>query len=73
MVRRTTIDIDDALLAQAAAALGTSGLRETVHGALAAVVRAERRRRLAERIRTGRGWDIHDPEVFAASRQWRTS
>ena len=68
MVRRTTIEIDDELLARAAEALGTTGMRETVHRALDEVVRAKLRRELAEQLRTGEGLDIHDPDVFAAIR-----
>ncbi|HEY3603442.1 MAG TPA: type II toxin-antitoxin system VapB family antitoxin [Sporichthyaceae bacterium] len=72
MIRRTTIEIDDELLARAAEVLDTTGMRETVHRALDEVVRAARRRRLAERLRTGEGTDIHDPEVFAEVRRQRT-
>ena len=68
MIRRTTIEIDDELLAQAAEALGTTGMRETVHRALDEAVRATLRRELADQLRTGEGLDIHDPEVFAAVR-----
>ncbi|HEX3826396.1 MAG TPA: type II toxin-antitoxin system VapB family antitoxin [Sporichthyaceae bacterium] len=71
MSRRTTIETDDVLLAAAAEALGTVGLRETVHRALDTVVRAERRKRLAQRLRSGEGID-RSPEVLAAARAWRT-
>jgi Arc/MetJ family transcription regulator len=57
MKRRTTIDVDDDLLAHAQDALGTSGLKDTVDAAFCEVIRRERRRRLAERISTGRGID----------------
>jgi Arc/MetJ family transcription regulator len=57
MVRRTTIDIDDALLSGAQAALGTTGLKDTVDAALRAAVRQSARARLAARIASGAGVD----------------
>lgn len=72
MVRRTTIEIDDALLAEAQEALGTVGLKATVDRALAEVVRAQRRRRLAHRLRLGLGVDF-DPLTDGRARAWRTS
>ena len=70
MTRRTTIDVDDALLARAQAALGTSGLKDTVDAALREVIRQVLRRRLAERITSGAGIDL-SPEVFARVRPVR--
>ncbi len=72
MVRRTTIEIDEALLAQAQRVLGTSGLKDTVDSALASVVRAERRRRLAARLSSGAGVDFN-PETAEQARRWRQS
>ena len=72
MARRTTIEVDEALLAQAQQVLGTSGLKDTVDSALVAVVRAERRRRLAARLRSGDGVDF-GPEVAEQARRWRQS
>lgn len=57
MSRRTTIMVDDALLADAQAALGTTGLKDTVDRALTEAVRAQRRRELMERLETGEGFD----------------
>jgi hypothetical protein len=50
---KTTVDVDKELAAQAAEVLGTETLKETVNTALAEIVRAEARRRLAERVRSG--------------------
>lgn len=50
---KTTVDIDKALAAQAAEILGTATLKDTVNTALREVARAEGRRRLAERVRSG--------------------
>lgn len=50
---KTTIDVDRELADEVAQILGTTTLKDTVHLALVEVVRAESRRRLAERIRSG--------------------
>jgi len=68
--RRTTIEMDDALLAEARSVLGTRGLKETVDRALAEVVRASRRRALASRLASGDGLDFEE-RTTRAVRQWR--
>ena len=70
--RRTTIEIDDRLLAEAQAALGTYGLKDTVDAALSQAVRTARRTALIDRLRTQRGVDL-DPESLRETRRWRTS
>ena len=70
MSRRTTLDVDDALLAQAQQALGTSGLKATVDAAFHEAVRQALRRRLAERIASGQGID-RSLEALAAVRPAR--
>lgn len=57
MTRRTTIDIDDELLAGAQAALGTRGLKDTVDAAFREAIRRTLRERLGERIASGEGID----------------
>jgi Arc/MetJ family transcription regulator len=49
MVRRTTINLDTELVAQAREILGTANTTDTVHGALREVIRRDRLRRLSER------------------------
>ncbi|MGH3040516.1 MAG: type II toxin-antitoxin system VapB family antitoxin [Gaiellaceae bacterium] len=49
MVRRTSLNLESDLVAAAREVLGTKGTTETVHRALAEVVRRERLRRLGER------------------------
>ncbi len=71
MTRKTTIAVDDELLAKAQAVLGTKGLKDTVDAALNEVVRAELRRDLIRRLRTGDGFDF-DEATYRAARQWRT-
>lgn len=72
MTRRTSLQVDDARLSQVQEILGTSGLKDTVERAFDEVVRAHLRRRLAERLSTGEGLDISDPDVYAAVSRWRT-
>jgi len=71
MRRRTTIEVDDNLLAKAQQVLGTHGLKDTVDEALSQVIRAKRRRDLAEQLETGKGLDF-DQKTRQAARQWRT-
>ena len=71
MPRKTTITVDDDLLAKAQAVLGTHGLKDTVDEALSEIVRAALRRELAERLATGEGLDFDDATRRAA-RRWRT-
>ena len=70
MSRRTTLEVDDALLSQAQQALGTRGLKETVEKAFREAVRRHLRERLAERISTGDGID-RSPQLLAESRPRR--
>lgn len=69
-MRRTSIEIDQERLERAQDILGTSGIKDTVNRALDEVVRADLRRRLAERIRSGLGVDRGE-EILAASRRWQ--
>ncbi|HKY23965.1 MAG TPA: hypothetical protein VJM07_02350 [Gaiella sp.] len=50
---KTSIDIDRELADEVAEILGTATLKDTVHAALLEARRAEMRRRLAERVRSG--------------------
>lgn len=69
-MRRTSLEIDEERLAQAQRVLGTTGVKDTIDRALSEVLRADLRRRLAERIRTGEGIDRSE-ELLEASRRWR--
>ncbi len=69
-MRRTSLEIDEEQLARAQQVLGTTGIKETIDRALDEVVRADLRRRLAQRVRSGKGIDRGD-EVLEASRRWQ--
>ena len=70
MPRRTTVEIDDALLREAQGALGTTGVKDTVEKAFREAIRRHLRDRLAERIEAGTGVD-RSPELLAESRSPR--
>jgi Arc/MetJ family transcription regulator len=68
-VHKTTLEVDEDLVARAGAILGTRGLKATVHRALEEVVAREARRRFAERLQTMQGVDLDNPEVMKQA--WR--
>ena len=70
MARRTSIDIDDEKLHQVQQLLGTKGLKDTVERAFDEIIKADLRRQLAERIRTGEGFD-RGPETLEQTRPTR--
>ncbi len=59
MTRRTTIELDEAMLAEAREILGTTGIKDTVDAALAQVVKRERLRRFAEETVTGQLFEMN--------------
>ncbi len=67
--RRTTIEIDDELLARAREVLGTNGLRDTVHAALDEVVKARLRAELADQLADPDGFDWD--AMLEARRSWQ--
>jgi hypothetical protein len=67
VVRRTSLNLDFELVEQARTVLGTNGTTETVHRALAEVVRQHHLRELADE----RFEDL-TPEVLAELRRTRT-
>lgn len=68
-VRKTTLQVDDEVIARAREVLGTKGIKDTIDAALRQVIVVEARRREAERMRTMRGLDLDDPEVMKQA--WR--
>jgi Arc/MetJ family transcription regulator len=69
-MRRTSIELDEELLEQVQGVLGTSGIKETVERAFQEVLRADLRRRLADRIRNGEGIE-RGQRVLRRSRKWQ--
>ena len=68
MIHRTSLVIDEELVDRARTILGTKGIKDTIDVALTEVVRAERRRRLVERFRSGTGMD--DDVLSEARASW---
>ncbi|MBJ7603040.1 MAG: type II toxin-antitoxin system VapB family antitoxin [Candidatus Dormibacteraeota bacterium] len=66
-MRKTTIAVDDDKVSEAARALGTRSLKETVDRSLDEVVAMAARRRLIDRF--SRPTDLADDEVMASA--WR--
>ena len=63
-MHKTALRIDEDLLAQARAVLGTKTATETIHTALAEVVDRQGRARLFERLRSLEGIDLADDTVM---------
>jgi Arc/MetJ family transcription regulator len=71
-VRKTNISIDDDLIAEVGAILGTTGITATIDEALRRVLAIEARDRIIERLRTMKGLDLDNSEIMAgASRPHR--
>lgn len=68
MPQRTSISLDDTLLEAARRVLGTTGLKDTVESSLRETIRADRRRRLRERLSDPEGFD--DEALGEARRHW---
>jgi len=69
-MRRTSVEIDERQLDRAQRVLGTVGIKDTIDRALDEVIRADLRRRLAERLKSGKGID-RGAEVLEESRRWQ--
>jgi Arc/MetJ family transcription regulator len=61
MIKRTSLNLDRSLVDEAREVLGTNGTTETVHKALAEVVRQDKLRRLTEMV-----FDFDNDEIEAA-------
>ncbi len=68
-MRKTTVAIDDELVARVRILLGTSSIRETIDSALREVERREARRREIRALIDMDGLDLSDPAVM--SKSWR--
>lgn len=68
-MRKTTIELDEQLLAEVQEVLHTRGIKDTVHRAFEEILTLEARRLVIERLKTMDGLDLDKPEVMA--RAWR--
>ena len=66
---KTLVDIDERLLREAAAILGTRTKKDTVNAALKDAVERSLRREHLERLMQGGLPDLADPDVMASA--WR--
>jgi Arc/MetJ family transcription regulator len=63
VVKRTSLNLDLDLVAEARTVLGSNGTTDTVHRALEEVIRQEKLKRLAE-------WDLSEYDEAERSRAW---
>ena len=67
--RKTSVEVNEDLLAAVQRTLSTSTIKETIEEAFNEVLRAEARRQEVEALATMDGMDLADPEVMAGA--WR--
>ncbi len=68
-VRKTSVEINEELVAAVQRVLSTATLKETIEGAFREVLRAEARREEVRALTTMSGMDLMDEDVM--SRAWR--
>ena len=68
-MRKTTTEIDEELYERVRDALGTTGLKATVHEAFREVLVQRAREEVIRQMRTMDGLDLDKPEVM--DRAWR--
>ena len=69
-MRKTSVEIDDRLMAEARRVLGTSSLKGTIHSALREVLRNEARRQEVRALAAMGELDLGDRSVMAKA--WRS-
>ncbi len=68
-MRKTTLEVDEALVKRASEILGTRGLKATVQRALEEVLATYARRRAIQQLQEMDGLDLDRPDVMAEA--WR--
>jgi len=66
-MRRTTLDIDEVMLAKAKEALGTTGVKDTVNEALREIAKREAGKRLIAWLKENE--DLANPEIMKHARR----
>lgn len=69
-MRKTSVDIDEHLIAQAKVLLGTVSIKETIDSALREIVRRDVRRQEIRALAEMDGLDLSDAKVMAKA--WRS-
>ena len=68
-MRKTSVEVNEDLLAAVQRTLSTTTIKETIEEAFNEVLRAEARRQEVEALATMDGMDLADPDVMAGA--WR--
>ena len=68
-IRKTSVEINEELLAAVQRVLSTATIKETIEGAFREVLRAEARREEIAALSTLRGMDLAEPGVMSGA--WR--
>jgi Arc/MetJ family transcription regulator len=68
-MRKTTLEIDEALFERTREVLGTRGLKATVQRAFEEVLASDARRRAIAQLETMSGLDLDNPDVMTTA--WR--
>jgi len=68
--RKTSVEINEELLAAAQRVLATTTIKDTIEGAFREILRAEARRAEVEALSTMKGMDLADPDIMAGA--WRS-
>ena len=69
-IRKTSVEIDDRLMAQARRVLGTSSIKETIDCALREILRREARRQEVQALAEMDGLDLANEGIMANA--WRS-
>jgi Arc/MetJ family transcription regulator len=68
-VRKTSVEIDETLLAAVQRVLSTATIKDTIEEAFREILRAEARREEVEALTALAGLDLSNPEIMAGA--WR--
>lgn len=69
-LRKTSVEIDEELMAEAQRILSTETIKDTIHEAFLALVRQEARKADVQALSQLEGMDLADPEIMAGA--WRS-